>query len=823
MMKYFFVLSALFFSLVAIEIDPKVLQEIIDSNPDAYKEKILLAKYYKSKNDDLKAMVLINEVLQLKPQDEGALAVKLQIEQKQRVKDIFREAGLSQPILAEDAQRRLDNYNELNNYQFYSSLYQALIDSDIALGDSYHLKAASIYFADTRYELSQSALSLLKEQNNPEAQKIRANICYYQGDYDCSAKLYEQFYQKNQNFEDAMKLINSYIYTRQTDKAQRLYNFTLRKNANNNELLKLGVKLDSMKMAYLLERKKAYEENKNIENLESYVIELYASGRKEETLWVLSNYNKKYATTKSLLLEAKYLTWAGKTDSALAILKKGFVDDDLQAKFMLGQLYSWQQNFYESELYLNEVIAKTEDKKLLYEAKKALAYVHMWKKEDSIAEKMFMQLQAQDSSDEEVKEALMELHRNYKDIIQIYKNKVELSPKSEDAKRLSELYTKTNDPKMALVYLKKYVQANPDDLDTTKYLAQLLIDNKEYSEGFGFLENYAAQKKTAQASMLLANNYYWNGFPKEALNVVDTILREYTNHEEALKLKSQILKVPPKPAAQKIIGTVNAYFDDLGSKQLEIADSLYFDAHYTASLMYYESYLEKHPTDYDVRYRYAFALENAEQYAKAEGEFALMFRTENSDELRYHYAINMMGNKKLKEAKKLLLDLRGKMYQKIDPALNEFLQSWKQSWESRKYDSYSKYYGDTFTKNSSWVSSKQKSFADVSFIKVAMHEPIYKQTGENQYLIQFYQEYSTNYVSDKGYKTINIRCAQKKSQCKITSEEWKEGEYQKNLLLMPYIDQKLLEINDLEANPLAFNTPKNKKKIQSLHGFMILS
>jgi hypothetical protein len=163
------------------------------------------------------------------------------------------------------------------------------------------------------------------------------------------------------------------------------------------------------------------------------------------------------------------------------------------------------------------------------------------------------------------------------------------------------------------------------------------------------------------------------------------------------------------------------------------------------------------------------------------------------------------------------------MYQKIDPALNEFLQSWKQSWESRKYDSYSKYYGDTFTKNSSWVSSKQKSFADVSFIKVAMHEPIYKQTGENQYLIQFYQEYSTNYVSDKGYKTINIRCAQKKSQCKITGEEWKEGEYQKNLLLMPYIDQKLLEINDLEANPLALNTPKNKKKIQSLHGFMILS
>ncbi|MBU1659612.1 tetratricopeptide repeat protein [bacterium] len=824
-MKILFVLSSLFLYLFAVEIDPKILEDIIAKDPENYTEKVILAKYYEKNGNDLKAIKIINEVLEKNPKDETALNIKKKLERKEHIKGVFKESGLGQPINMEDAQKRLDSYYDVNNYQFYITLYQALIEVDSTLEDKYHIKAAYIYLWDSRYDYSENALLRLKQQDNMDAKKIRAEACYYTGRYNCSAELYEQFYTTNSSVDSTVKLINSYIYTRQTEKAQRLYSFVSRKNPNNSEIIKIGKKLDSSRIAYMLDRKKVYEENKNIDTLEAYVIELFASGRKDEATDVVSKYNKENPSSRSLLLEAKYLIWTGKNTLALEVLKKGYLDNDLQAKLMIGQVYSWEQKFYESEMYLNEVIVNAQDKELLYEAKKARAYVHMWKKENTLAKKAFVELNNEAPLDEDVKEALMELNHDYAGLIEIYKQKIKVSSKSANDKRLAELYISNKQPKMAIEHLKKYVQDNTDDLEATKNLAQLLIENKEYSQGFGYLEHYAQQKKTAQSSFILAQYYHWNGFSKEALYVLDGLLKEHSNNEEALKLKAQILKLEPVHVAVNSEATIGAYFNNIGSKQLDIADSLYFNSHYRASLMYYEDYLEKHPTDHQARYRYAFALEYSEEYGKAEGEFALMLWTEGSDELRYHYAYNVMKNKKLKEAKKLFLELKSKVYQKADPSLRDFLMSWELSWESKNFNKYAKHYGELFTKNNAWVSMKQDNFNKLQFIAVGVHEPIYKQVGENQYMVKFYQEYNTNYLSDKGYKTLHLQCDANKSECKIINEDWKESEYSENYLLVPQIDQKLQEIDELENAPLAVNNTNtdSKKKSLCLKNITILS
>jgi len=150
-MKFFIYLIFLT-NLFATDIDPAVFEDIIAQNPHAYKEKIILAKYYTKNDNDLKATMLIEDVLRDDAKNEDALRLKKYIQRKQEIKTVFRDAGLQQPITQIEAQKRLDSYYEAKKYQFYSNLYQALIDTKITLDDSYHIKVAYIYLWDGRYQ-----------------------------------------------------------------------------------------------------------------------------------------------------------------------------------------------------------------------------------------------------------------------------------------------------------------------------------------------------------------------------------------------------------------------------------------------------------------------------------------------------------------------------------------------------------------------------------------------------------------------------------------------------------------------------------------------
>jgi len=808
MIKILLFLSLIIFNLSALEVDTKTLQNIIDNDSEAYLERLLLAKYYEKHNNDLKARSLANEVLEIRPDDRTALAIKTRIENRQKTKGIFRDAGLSQPIVSKDAEKKLDEFYAANDYDSYMKLYKALNSVDIELEDSYHTKVAYIYLWDGDYAKSKKALESVKQANNIDSAKIRADICYYTGDYQCSARLFEKLYNSNYDKDYAIKLMNSYLYLGQTTKAQRLYNFVHRKYPNNKELKGIGKRINTSKNSYLINVRKAYEENKNYETLEPYASALYASGEKMETFDLVHDFNEYTPSSKSLLLEAKYLIWDNKTETALDILKGDNLDNDLEAKLMIGQIYSWEQEFDTAKLYLNEVIEKTQDKEQLYVAKKSVAYVYMWEKDTDLAKKMFTKLQVLKPNDKEVAEALMELNHDYAGLLKIYDKRIGKSSNPQDLKRLGDLYMLNKQPGKALKYLKRYVNENPEDLEATKNLGLLLVDRKEYYQGFGYLEYYAAQKQTPESSTLLAKNYYWHGFSKEALDVLDRLLKNYPTNTEALKLKAKILKISPRFTTSNSGATIKTYFEDLGSKDLQLADSLYFNSHYKASLMYYENYLKSNPDNHDIRYRYAFALENAGEYGKAEGEFSLLFWSKDTDELKYHYAYCMMRNGKLKEAEELLLKLKARSQAQIDPKLNDFVMSWKKAWESQDFQEYSAYYDNSFLNDQIWAYKKQMTFSDVSYISVGVYDPLSKTVDDNRYEVEFYQEYSTNKKADKGYKTLSLKCDDNQTNCKITDESWKRGKYEKARLLTPYIDQSLRDIEYFNKKTPNYN-PKN--------------
>jgi Flp pilus assembly protein TadD len=825
MKKIIYILLISSILLAAMDIDYKTLEEIVSNDSHALKERIILAKYYEKNGNDLKAMNLLDEVLSQDVENKDALKIKKIIKTKKRVKNIFREAGLQSPVSKQEAEQRLDTYYAANNYQFYSNLYQALVDTNTSLEDAYHIKAAYIYLWDANYAQSTEALDRLKQENNLDEAKIRADICYYTGKYRCSVKMYEKLYDSTYDISTAMKLINSYIYLGEIGKAQRLHSYIYRKYPNNKELKQLDVKLTNLKEKSLIDVQKEYEINPNILTLKKYVNVLYGANKKEETLALLSQYNEKKQTRESLLLEAKYLVWEGKSQEALRILNLDSLQNDLEAKLMLGQIYSWNENYKDAKEQLQYVLKNTKNIQQHFDAQNILAHIYMWEKNEKKAKEIFESLQKEQPKNKEVKEALMQLNHDYNGLVKIYESKVTRTKSLSDIKYLAELYTLTNQKQKAISTLESYLEQNPYDLEATKALGLLLVNQKNYYKGFGYLEYYAAQKQTSASQILLARNYYWHGFSKEALDILDKVItKERKNKpkdislvekiddnsdlEEALKLKAEILKIAPRFTTSNSGATIKSYYEDLGKKQLFLADTLYFNSHYKASLNYYKNYLRNHPNDHEVRYRYAFALENAQQYGEAEGEFSLLFWTKDSDELRYHYAYNMMKNGKSEESKKLLTQLKANTYQALDKNMSNFLTSWKDSWESLDYKKYSAFYSTKFREDERWAYKKQAIFANVNYISVGIYDAISKKIAENKYEIKFYQEYSTNKKSDKGYKTLEIECDSQKIECRITKESWKKGAYKKHLLLTPYIDKSLKENEYLKTHPISLRSKK---------------
>jgi len=813
-MKNIFFIFLLSMTLFGLQINIKTLENIISNNPQAYKERIILSTYYAKHGDDAKADKLVNEALKIKANDKDALQLKQFLKTKQHNQKVLKEASLQQPIQKEDAQKRLQSYYDASHYQFYSNLYQALLYYKITLDDTYYIKAAYIYLWDGRYKLAKDALKHLKQDNNIDEEKIYANICYYQGNYPCAANLYEKLYYSSYKIDYAIKLINSYIYMGNSAKAQRLYNVLIRKYPSSKKLQKIGIKLNKAKEKYVQGKKDAYDKNPNYTTLESYAIVLNSLGRTKENLSLLHQYNAKMATPKSLLLEAKYLTWAGKSEEALKVLKSKRLTSDLGAKLMLGKIYSWDNQLSISSRYLDEVISKSHDKKMLYEAKKARAFVQMWEKQKDLAKKSFLELQKQNPKDQEVKEAMMELNNDYVGLIKIYEKRVRKTGSDADIKRLANLYINNKEPSKAIKYLKQYVAMHPEDLESTKNLGSLLIDKKNYYQGFGYLEYYTTQKNDAKSAIFLAKNYNWSGFSKEALDVLNELLGKDPKNIEALKLKAKILKIAPRFTTSNSGATIGMYYSDLGKKQLQIADTLYFNSHYLASLMYYEDYLKNSPTDHKARLRYAFALENTGLYGKAEGEFALMLWTQDSDETRYHYAYNMMKNGKLKEAKKALNVLKESTYKPLSKNMNNFLARWEKDWESQNFSRYSSNYAKVYAKNEMWSFRKQQIFSNANFIAVSAYDPNYKKLPNGNYKIKFFQEYATNLKSDKGYKTLEIKCAKHETECEIVKERWRAGKYKKERLLDRAINNALKQLKIYEKNP-ALLPPKSLSLISN--------
>lgn len=119
--------------------------------------------------------------------------------------------------------------------------------------------------------------------------------------------------------------------------------------------------------------------------------------------------------------------------------------------------------------------------------------------------------------------------------------------------------------------------------------------------------------------------------------------------------------------------------------------------------------------------------------------------------------------------------------QKRRVAWNNWINTWRDSWQSKNIDNYITHYSDDFKalgmNREQWRSFKASLNEKYSFIKVALSDPMLL-THKNEVVFKLLQDYQSDQNADFGEKTLYIRRAEQ-DKLAIVGEEWasapKEG------------------------------------------------
>ncbi|WP_457559872.1 tetratricopeptide repeat protein [Caminibacter sp.] len=780
-----FALIFVFVFVYAINIDIKGLINEVRKNPEDIKNRLIISSYFIEKKEYKKALKYLNEILKKDPKNRYALKMKNKIESTLFFNSIIKNYG---------------NIKNAVNELYKNGKYKELIKlsytlknlNKLSLNDEEKIKLARVLMWEGKYDDSIYLLSSLKNKKNLDYYEIMAYDFFYKSEYKKALKYFYILYQTTAKNEYVQKLLEIYIYLGEYNKAKKLI-LTL-KRTNPKIALEYEKKLISIQNQQLNKLKEEYEKNPTFNTLRQYATALYQS-KPQEAIDVVKNYLKTHPNdSKAVIFLAKLLSWYGKNTEALNYLKK--INNNTEAKLLLGKILAWQGDYKKAVIYLSDVYSNG-NKSQKYKAKKMLAYIYLWEGNRQKAKKLFEELYKQNPNDEDVKEELMIINGNIKPLILKYQKLIKKFPNREDyILKLANLYNMAKDYQNAIVYYERYLKIHPEKMEIYKTLGDIYLEMKNFYKGFGNWEYYANSKHTKEAYYQLALRYYWNGFNKEALEILNNLLKKYPNFQQAVILKAKILKVNPRFVNSSPAATIDQYFNKKSDQLKILGDRAYFNELYKTAIDYYKEYLFLQPNDYDVREKYAYALENAKEYAKSAGEFFLLTWYKNTPAIEYHYAYNLQKSGKINRAKKIYEKLLNEVPKPAPEFIKKFLNEWKNAWESMNFKKYSKFYSDKIKHNIYWRLRKEAIFKNAGFISVGIYDPVLIYHKGDIYKVKFFQVYASNTKKDKGYKTLTLKC--KNEKCVILKEEWRPGKYtpfNPNNSLEKYIKQNLELIN----------------------------
>ena len=721
--------------------------------------RLVLVKYYLDRNIT-KAKKYNDEVLKIDKYNKIALKNK---------KNIFLMQNLKKIIKNQNIDKFYQNLYLKNAYDYIKklSVYIPIIASDYP-----KLITAKIYYWDGNYKKAKAILSYVNNTDSLDYVDLKGNICYYEGNYKCAVNNLFVLYHTTYKLDYAYKLIQSYIYLGKFDKANKLLYKLLKIEPNDEKLKQFDTTLTKERLKKINTLKEKYKKSGSFKDLQNLVYVLFSLDQNKEAYKLLQEYIKLHPDdTNAKYWYAKYLSWDGNNKKALKILTKLLdISSDYKIKLLTAKIYSWNGDFDRAINYLNDIIANCQDKNLVIKAKEIKGLIYYWQHNYKKAKRLLKGINTP-----EAKEALMVMNGNIKPLIKKYKLLYNKDKTNLDyILKIAQYSEMVGDIDTAIKFYEKY-DTIKKNLNVAHSLATLYLKKKNLYKAFSYYEYWAYQKGDVKSLYELAKAYYYAGFPKSALSVIKDILDMDKYNKKALELKATILRYSPKFTQQNSQKTIQDIFAEKNSKLLETGNRLYFNGFYDDSLKYYKEYLLDNPNDYEIRERYAYALEFSSKYKEASGEFFLLTWNKQDCNTFYHngYNLEKANKKKLaKKAYKKALELASTPAPKF---IVNFINEWKKAWESQDINKYKKFYISKYANNKFWLLRKESIFKNVKFISLYLANISLIKKDKNIYTIRFYQQYTTNKKQDKGYKTLKLICKNKK--CLIKNEKWIKAKF----------------------------------------------
>ena len=792
---YKIILLFLYIMVYAIEIDIN-LEQNITKNDIASRN--LLVNYYFDKNLT-KAIKYNDEILKIDKNNKLGLKNKQKIALKIKLKKLL-------------------NGNSIDKYYqrlYFSNNYEKIKKMDkylnVISSDYPKLITARIYLWDGEYKKVKNILKLVEDTTNYDYVDLKAYICFYEGDYKCSKKGFSILFSATAKLEYAYRLIDSLIYLGEIDRANKLLVRLLKSYPNDKTLKKYQEKIIKKQNIQKEKLLTQYKKTNKFEDLQKLISLLLLKGEKKEAYRLLKEYIKKHPSdSNAKYWYATYLSWDGDNKKAINILENIVTDGDYKVKLLMAKIYSWGAEYIKALNYANDIITNSNNKNLIIDAKELKGLIYYWqqdyKKAKPLLEEVLKQKDSQTSQ-----EALMVINGNLKPLIKKYKKLYKNDISNLDyILRIAEYSEKLGDKDTAIIFYEKYFNSKPN-LNIAHKLGMLYLEKKNYYKAFSFYEYWAYKKGDCKSLYELAKNYYYSGYSKSALNVIKDIL-VIKQYKPALELKAKILRYSPKFTQNNDSKTITDVFKEKNSRLLEVGNRLYFNGFYYDASKYYKEYILSNPNDTEIRERYAYSLEFSSDYKTAMGEFFLLTWSKKNCNILYHYGFSLEKSGKKKLAKQIYNDGLNLALKPAPKFIVDFIDKWKQAWESQNVKQYKSFYDEKYRKNKIWVIRKDSIFRNVKFISLYIPKDIALiSQNENIYKVKFFQQYTTNKKTDKGYKTLTLKCIDKK--CVIIKENWKKAQY----VLNDFRCQKLinLRLKNIDETPTLKLKLKKKVKINS--------
>jgi len=481
--------------LLGVEIDIKLLNQIVSQNPKDIQNRLLLSKYYLSQKEIEKAEKLAKEALQIDPKNKNAIKIYKKIKRIKTIKEILNDYGVKNIKDSKEIEKLFNSLYKRKLYEKFLTFYKLLSSQNINLSENVHKKAAFLYIKNKNFKKAKHIIQK-KIKNDLSKEELKADLCFFKKEYRCAKKLYTSILKKGYSRHSLLYLLNSLFELKDYPKFEKLYKIVKKEYPQDFSITSLDEKLSVLKIEFLKSLKKSYEKNPSFETLKAYTTSLYSLKKEEEAIKTVKDFiNKNPSNEKALLLLASMLIWKQEyKNSSKLLLPLANAKNQEAIKLLAKSLY-YQGEYEKAIKYLKKAIEKEKDEKAKKELQKKLLFSLYWTQKNKEAEKLLEKIKNYYKEDEEIKGLELILKGDIFNQIKFYENKRKKEKNNKEIiLKLAKLYEKASLKKKSIKYFEKYYNLTKDPT-IMKYLAQTFYFEQKYQKALPYFKKYLKSNK----------------------------------------------------------------------------------------------------------------------------------------------------------------------------------------------------------------------------------------------------------------------------------------------------------------------------------------